>query len=464
MPIWEDEDGFIDILKDEDKYGVFMDMGTGKTSLLLALIDAKFFDKSRSVKKVLIIMPKAVTEATWQDEMKKWDNFNYMFAGLKVINSNLNPAERTKILQSTSEYCIHIISSSLIGWLSGEYVSYGKTRKFIDNKYRPKYDMIIIDECSQFKDTQTNRFKALKRINPPSVFLLSGTPYSNVTEVTRGGKIWLSKADEIYYILYLLDIYKRSLTEFRNDFCTVFPWEKYKYYMGEKTYANLVDAINERSIRKKLELKIALRENKMYCPIDEDKMKELKHDYYITTNGLTNITAANKAIMINKALQLSNGFAYDETGVAIRFNTHKFEMLKGLIDILGNENIVIFYVFREDKAFLLEHLPDAREYKGPQEKDDWNNGKIRQLILSPFGNKYGLNLQGGGHTIVWFGLIWSGESYLQANKRIFRRGQKYDVNVVYLLGEHSFDDYVYEALVSKKKVIDDFISYVATAK
>ena len=87
MTKWVDTDGFLEKIKDKDRYGIFLDMGVGKTSLMLALIDHKFF---HDVKKVLIVTPKTVSEATWQTEIAKWSNFNYLSSVLTLIEGTEN--------------------------------------------------------------------------------------------------------------------------------------------------------------------------------------------------------------------------------------------------------------------------------------------------------------------------------------------------------------------------------------
>ncbi|MBW3853887.1 helicase, partial [Staphylococcus aureus] len=56
-------------------------------------------------------------------------------------------------------------------------------------------------------------------------------------------------------------------------------------------------------------------------------------------------------------------------------------------------------------------------------KERWNSGDIKLLIAHPASAGHGLNLQQGGHIIVWFGLTWSLELYQQANARLYRQGQ-----------------------------------------
>lgn len=449
--IWTDTYNFLDTIKDEKRYGIFLDMGVGKTSLLLALFDHKFFS---GVKKILIITPKQVSLSTWQNEISKWENFSYMMNSVDLINGS--EEQRNKILQETKEYQIHIISSALTQWLVGKKVKKGKRFLTQVNPYTPQYDLIVVDECSQFKDTKTTRYKALKSLSMNSqLFLLSGTPFSNIEKDKYGYK----KADELYYILYLLGIYKDNITTFRNDFCFTFQWDTYTYRMREEVYEQLIEEINKHSIRKKLDIPLALNTHKIYCKTDQQHLKTLKNDYYVQTSGYQTITASNQAIMINKALQVSNGFIYNEDGVKTRLNNYKFKALTDLLKTI-QDNVIIFYNFKEDKDYLLNNLQGATAYEGIEQLKAWNDGDIKYLILSPFSEKYGLNLQQGGHTIIWYGLVWSAESYEQSNARLYRRGQQHDVDIYYLLGENSFDDYVYDKLVSKTTVIDDFISYL----
>ena len=54
-------------------YGLFLDMGLGKTVITLSAIAELIYDRFE-VRKVLIIAPKSVAESTWQDEAKKWEH------------------------------------------------------------------------------------------------------------------------------------------------------------------------------------------------------------------------------------------------------------------------------------------------------------------------------------------------------------------------------------------------------
>lgn len=449
--LWKDEDGFLEILSQKKRYGVFLDMGLGKTALLLALIDQKIFE---GAKKILIIAPKKVTLSTWQNEIRKWRNFRYLEKIVFTIEGNID--ERKKILKNSGDFCVHIVSSSLVEWLAYKKERKGKRIIKIKNEATPQYDMIIVDECSQFKTPTTNRYKALKFLlkEETFLFLLSGTPFPNVLLDKKHYK----NADELYYAFSLLGIYDKSWTKFKEDFCFTYPWRQYDFLMSIETYNVLNEALNNYSIRKKLELNIKRNETIIYCPADKDRFRKLKREYYIETNGLSDITADNIAIMINKSLQLANGFAYDEFKKVHRFNDYKFQALQKLLSGI-KDNVAIFYSFEEDREYLLENLKGARLYDGKETEDEWNAGKIKHLILSPFSEKYGLNLQFGGHTVIWYGLVWSGEAVAQAIARFVRRGQKYDVNIFFILAEGTYDKYVYDVVVSKIATSKDFLEY-----
>ena len=71
---------------------------------------------------------------------------------------------------------------------------------------------------------------------------------------------------------------------------------------------------------------------------------------------------------------------------------------------------------------------------------------------------HGLNLQGGGNTIVWFGLTWSLELYQQANARLYRQGQTEDSVIIHhIVTQGSADNRVLTSLLNKKDVQDDLL-------
>lgn len=450
--IWQDRTGYFEDMKDRRKLLVAFDMGVGKTAFLLGLIDHKIF--TDNIKDILIITPKQVSLSTWQNEIKKWKNFRYMEKVVRLIHGDEN--KRLEILKERTPINIDIISSSLTDWLYGYRVKSGRSTKHV--KRNLNYDLIIVDECSQFKNQQSKRFKALYGMSrEKQLFLLSGTPFSNIQKDEKNKEV--EKADELFYVFKLFDIYTKSMTKFREDFCFTKPWS-YNHFMNVDVYEELLKKLSEYSITKKINLKTKLLETSRSVEVDSKKMSELKTEFIVELGEANDIEAGTRAIMINKALQLGNGFLYDELGKAHYVNDYKIQETKRIIEENPDDNFVIFYNFKEDRRRLLKTFSnDIKEFSVENEKL-WNEGKIKILLLSPFAEKYGLNLQYGGSKIIWYSLVWSAESYEQANKRLYRTGQTKDVEVFYLVAEGGFDKYVYDKLVKKIKTKDALLDII----
>ena len=165
------------------------------------------------------------------------------------------------------------------------------------------------------------------------------------------------------------------------------------------------------------------------------------------------VTAASRATLTGKLLQRCNGAVYTETGDVIPIHDCKMEAFLETLEQLQGQNVLVYYYFRHDRDRILQALEGSgrtvRVYRGAQEEKDWNAGKIDILLAQPASCGYGLNLQDGGHHIVWFGLTWSLEEYQQANKRLHRQGQKYPVIVHRLIVKGGMDEDVIRSLESK---------------
>jgi SNF2 family DNA or RNA helicase len=107
---------------------------------------------------------------------------------------------------------------------------------------------------------------------------------------------------------------------------------------------------------------------------------------------------------------------------------HKFDRLQELLDEAQHPCSIICYNFKEELAEL------KRRFKVTtlDDKDAvarWNRGEVPLLAVHPKSAGHGLNLQHGGHTMIWLSLPWSLELYEQTIGRIHRSGQKHAVQV-----------------------------------
>lgn len=91
---------------------------------------------------------------------------------------------------------------------------------------------------------------------------------------------------------------------------------------------------------------------------------------------------------------------------------------------------------------------------------DWNAGNIPVALIHPASAGHGLNIQQGGHILIWFGLTWSLELYQQTNARLWRQGQTDVVTIHHIITKDTVDEDVMAALEQKDMTQEKLISAV----
>lgn len=416
---------------DDEAVGLFLDMGLGKTVITLTAVKDLIDDFA--VSKVLVIAPKRVAEDTWSREHAKWDHLK----DLRISKIMGGPEQRRRALKADAD--VYVIGRDNVCWLV-DYLEGGR---------RWDFDMIVIDELSSFKNSQAKRFKALRTVRPlvDRVVGLTGTPSPNglmdlwaeVYLLDRGERLGKSigRYRECFfrpgksngYTVYEwlpLPGAKENIEERLSDICVS---------MSADDYLKLPDQIDN-----VIPIRLDESELKAYKTMEKTQLLELGDE--------DRIVAVNAAAVMTKLLQMANGRVYSETGEARQIHTKKAEALEEIVDTT-DEPVLVFYSYKHDVDAIRSKIPDAEELTGPESIKRWNSGRIRVLLAHPASVGYGLNLQEGGHVIVWYGLTWSLELYQQANARLHRQGQTKPVIVHHLIAEGTADEQVMRALKAK---------------
>lgn len=412
----------------QKRVGLFLDMGLGKTVITLTAI--KELIEDFAIWKVLVIAPKRVAEDTWSREHEKWDHLS----GLRISKVLGTPAQRMKALKAEAD--IYVIGRDNVKWL---VELMGKSWPF---------DMVVIDELSSFKNPSAQRFKALRKVIPASdrVVGLTGTPSPN-------GLM------DLWAEIYLLDRGERlgtTISAYREKYFRagarngyiVYKWEPYSYSQKE-IERKISDICMSMSAEDYLELPERI-DNEIKIRLSEKEMKQynqMERDQLLRIDDET-VVALNAAAVMNKLLQMANGSVYADGDDVVRIHEKKLDALEEIIDTTG-EPVLVFYSFRHDLEAIKKRIPDARELESSEDIARWNQGEIPVLLCHPASVGYGLNLQDGGHVIVWYGLTWSLELYQQANARLFRQGQQKAVIIHHLIAEGTVDEQVMRALQHK---------------
>lgn len=427
----------------QNKIGLFLDMGLGKTVITLTAIEYLMHD-SFEVSKVLVIAPKRVAEDTWSRETEKWEHLSDLRVS-KVLGSQM---KRIEALQAPAD--IYVINRENTKWL----IDY--CRELRDWPF----DMVVIDELSSFKSNTSQRFKALKGVTPliDRLVGLTGTPAPN-------------SYMDLWSQVYLLDRGERlgkTITAYRDRYFnpgmrngyTVFNWN-----LKEMAKEAINDKLADLCVSMKAEDYLDMPERldnviDVYLSTDEmKKYKEFEQEQILQLDG-QDVVALNAAAVSGKLQQMANGAVYttdllcSETSPKESFVEMHDKKLEALEEILefNPEPVLVFYNFKHDLIRLQKRFENLkpRVLNGPKDIKDWNDGKIRLLFAHPASVGYGLNIQDGGHIIVWFGLNWSLELYQQANARLYRQGQGKTVIIHHIVTKGTVDEDVMKALERKE--------------
>jgi len=205
-------------------------------------------------------------------------------------------------------------------------------------------------------------------------------------------------------------------------------------------------------------------------PALKKKYDKLEKDFFLELEE-SEIEVPNAAQMSMKLRQFVQGGLYDEDKVWINIHNVKLSALKELLDTSCGTPILCAIQFRGELAMIRKEFPTVPVIAGgvPAKVsnrliNEWNAGKLPLLLCHPGSLSHGVNLQSGGHTLLWYGLTWSLEQYLQLNGRLYRQGQLNPVVIHHLVMKETIDEAVLNALASKDMGQTALLEYIKEYK
>lgn len=434
-----------DYLRERGKAGLFLDMGLGKTAISLAALEPEHLP-------ALVVAPKRVAEEVWDVEAAKFR------PDLSVSVAMGDPAARAAALRAGADITV---------------IGRDNLRDVLSVRSRP-WRTLIVDELSGYKNRASVRWKTARKLvaaagsKVAQVWGLTGTPSPN-------GLM------DLWAQVYLLDGGQRlgkNITTFRSRFFypgnqlpsgVITEWiprdgaeDKIKelisdicLYMGTEGRVELPPVTHN-----VIEVELPKAAKNVYNNMREELVVDMKD---IFGEGETH-TAAGAAILTSKLSQISAGFLYVDDA-DIRGMKHavlhgeKVNAVREVVEGTGSP-VLVFYRYEVEKNFLKAAFPEARLASEPGVTKAWNRGEVPILIAHPASAGHGLNLQYGGHTIVWTTLPWSLEEWQQANKRLARSGQEHPVVIHRVMAKNTIDHMIYAALTDKAATQNRILEYL----
>ena len=431
--------------------GLFLKMGLGKTGIVLEAL----WELNPS-EHVLIIAPKTIAKCTWVNEIKKWQ--------IGVRTKSLIVNQRGKQLTKKKREAIFdeiLNDPPTVYFINRELVT-TLVKRFPGNKW--PFRTVIIDESQSFKSYSSERFKAMKKVRPfiSRLILLTGSPTPKGLE-------------DLWSQIWLLDMGMRlgpNITAYRDTYfrpglivngypVTYIP----KYGAEDQIYHRISDLVI--SMKNKYIQLPPLTFNPIYIDMEQDEIdmyKELMKTNVLELEDGQEIEAVNAAVLSAKLSQMASGAIYTNAKKHeyTIIHKHKLEVCEYILNNTP-DNVLIAYHFQSDRDMLIKYLTEIgltpTVFDGSPEMElAWNRKEIPILLLQPASCGFGLNLQDGGSTLIWYTLPWSLEEYEQTNARIYRQGQQNPVIIHQLMTNHTIDTKILKALeqkdLSQSRLID----------
>lgn len=498
MHVYQDESS--EFLRLNPFSGLFVDMGLGKT-VSAGTVIADILSEFLTDDPVLIIGPLKVATTVWPDEFRAWNHLApFSTICLREDDDDPRLAEARKVARAQAKidaeefeldkaqaqsFCryqeqkaetamrqsireenarsrcsIHIVPREHVEWLV----------YFWGPKW--PYRTVIIDESSSFKDHQSNRYLALAKVRNTSGLITR----LHILTATPAAETYL----HLFSQIFLLDrgaSLGKSITHYRNRY---FIHNRYnqKYELRPGAEEEILEKIKHLCLVLKRKdylpsVDPLIVERPVHLTATQMEMyKTMQRDMVLTLDTGEEIEAATAAALSAKLLQMASGVLYDtylledyDTGdmkkvrKVYNIHDHKIEALKEILEEAETqgEKIAVAYHHKSSLDRLKKAFPKAvvmdREGKA---KKAWNAGKIDMLLLHPQSAGHGLNLQHGGHILVFFDLHASLENYLQVIGRFDRQGQKHRVVIMMIVAKGTRDEDTARSLRKKEDAQEKF--------
>ena len=421
------------------RYGALLiDMGLGKTIIMLtAILDMLI---AKEINSVLVIAPLRVIQAVWRQEAREWQHTRK----LKFSLVHGTPTERLAALQKPAH--IYLINPEGIKWLAS-----------VMRKRPWPWDMLAVDESTEFAEQKTVRFKSLRKglRHFKRRYVLTGTPTPR-------------SLLQLWSQMFIADLgasLGQRYTDFKNNHFYKTGYMGYRLEPKDGSEEIIAEAMSRRVVRLVAEDWIEVPDlvttpiwvdlpphaRELYDRMEAEMFLEFENHSFDGDEEAIAETAASLSV---KVRQIANGAIFTtniETGERLWRPVHdaKVNAVREIVHETYGEPILLPYQFKHDVARLKAAFPQFKEFdKGNVETlvDQWNQRKISGLILHPANSKYGLNLQKGGNLIVWFGAPFSRLFYDQLIGRLRRSGQTKKVYNYVVLARQTVDEAVLEAL------------------
>ena len=439
------------------EFGLFMEMGTGKSKVLIDNLGMLY--QKKEINFALVIAPKGVYRNWVDKEIPEHMSNDIPHRVIRWVASP-NKTQQTEMRSVGEEFdglTIFVMNvesfSSVKGRTAGEWMG----RAFGRN------GLIAIDESTTIKNHKAKRTKALMKIASAFKYkrLLTGSPVTkspmdlySQCEFLRPG---LLGYDSYYAFQGRYAVVQRKtmgshafqqIVGFRNLDELPFKLDQFSYRVLKQDCLDLPDKIY--TVRY---VGLTREQRDMYNSIKQ-------HALVMLDNGELSTAPAVITQML-RLQQILSGHLKTDDGDTIYFDSKRMDALKEILEEHDGKAI-IWSRFRYDIRQITKMLNDtfgqgcAASYYGDTSDDErqravrdfQNSEHLKFFVGNPSTAGYGLTLT-EADLVIYYANDFNLETRAQSEDRAHRIGQKNNVTYVDLISEGTIDERIVKSLQSK---------------
>ena len=428
-------------------FGLFMEMGTGKTKVILDLLG--YYREPLEVNPALVVCPVSVMD-NWSAEVAKHQ-----------------PALKCMVLSGVREERLALLTSGIQQGFELFVVNYESAWRLEDELSKVKWGAIILDESTKIKHRSSQQAKGIMRIAKPvhRKYIMSGTPMPN-------------SPLELFNQIKFLDetVFGGNFYVFRDRYAIMGGYQGYQI-VGWKNLEELSKKLNGVTFRvlNKDCLDLPDKIYKVYkLPMDEKFRKSYEafaEDMVAEISGAT-LMATVVLAKLTKLRQLTSGFFYDESGNPVVLDQlQKLKQLEEILDeIIDRHKVVIWTSFRYEMEMITTLLTKKKigwvkiDGTVPQDQRQGainsfqNDDKTKVFVGQQHSGGMGITLTAGDYC-VFFSNDYSPEIRLQCEDRLHRIGQKNPVTYIDIILKNTIDVSIMRML-RKKQDLSTYIESI----
>lgn len=464
MPLYAHQTDVLSESKDSAGWGYYMDMGAGKSAMIIH--QAFYLWLHGKIDVLIVIAPNGVYQNWTLRELPKHKPADFKALRLSWPKNHATKKMQAKLDKFKKPYDgLKVFSVNIEGLSRGTSASYKYLASLI--KASKGRVLVTIDESTCIKNIKAARTKNVMRLREAIAYrrILTGTP------ITQSPLDMFSQ-------LHFLDPAIHGCKNYYSFEGKYSIKETFTY--GPRSFAKVTGYRDLEDLKERMSSKgsffdkasMDLPEKIYMAPRYVELTKEQEKAYFEMENVFRHevesgmeITASTALVKLSRLHQILMGWVNDEDGNEISLPHNRLDVLEEVLAETGNQQSIVWSNFKGPLREMKNHFGDKAVYfygdiKNDEREraiDSFMAGDAQYFVANQMSAGHGLTLTAATN-VVYYSNTFNLEQRLQSEDRCHRPGQVSNVTYTDLMVKDTMEEGVISALQNKISIGSQVIS------